>query len=129
MQLDLPIKPPMIEVDPVSIDRQATFTRALVLCQEIGGLTPAELAGRIVKDEESWSKIKSPTPRQYFPQDRLNDFMDICGNEAPLVWLARRRGYSLEPLETELERLLRIERDKIGILEHENRILRGLLSR
>lgn len=129
MQMSLPMKPEMIEVDKASIDRRPSFTSALVLCAEIGGMTPQDLAGKIVKDEESWSRIKSPTPKQFFPQDRLNDFMDVCQNEAPLIWLARRRGYELVPLETELERLLRIEREKRAEVEAENRVMRKLLGR
>lgn len=129
MQLDLPIKGQMIEIDNASIDRRQTFTSSLVLCAEVGGITPQELAGRIVKDEESWSRIKSPTPKQFFPQDRLIDFMDLCQNEAPLQWLARRRGYALVPLETELERQLRVEREKRAVLEQENRLMRQLLGR
>lgn len=107
MQMTLPMKPPMLGVDAQSIDRRPTFTSALVLCQEIGGMTP----------------------RQFFPQDRLCDFMDICSNEAPLIWLARRRGYELVPMETELERQLRVEREKRAELEQENRLMRQLLGR
>ena len=129
MQLDLPMKGEMIAVDPVSIDRRQTFTQALVLCAEIGDLTPQKLAGKVVKDEESWSRIKSPTPKQFFPQDKLNDLMDMAQNEVPLIWLARRRGYELHPMETELERRLRLEREKRAEVEKENAILRRLLGR
>jgi hypothetical protein len=129
VQLTFNMKPEMIEIDPAAVDRRPTFTSSLVLCAETGGITPKELAGRIVKDEESWSRIKSPTPKQFFPQDRLIDFMDVCQNEAPLMWLARKRGYQLVPMETELERLLRIEREARVELEVENRVMRKLLGR
>ena len=128
MQMSLPMKPDMIEVDKASIDRRPSFTSALVLCAEIGGMTPQDLAGRIVKDEESWSRIKSPTPKQFFPQDRLNDFMDVCQNEAPLVWLARKRGYELVPLETEYQRQLRLEREARAKLQIEVEVLRRAIS-
>lgn len=119
----------MLAVDLRTVDSMPSFTLALVLCQQIGGVTPKELVGPIVKDEESWSRIKSPTPRQFFPQDRLIDFMDVCSNEAPLIWLARRRGYELVPMESELERQLRVEREKRELLEQENRLMRQLLGR
>jgi hypothetical protein len=45
--------------------------------------------------------------------------MDLCRNEAPLIWLARSRGYDLTPLETEMERRLRLEREKTDELERE----------
>lgn len=129
MQFELPMKPHMIEVDQEAIARQPRFTSSLTLCAELGGVTPQDLSGTILKDEESWSRIKSPTPRQFFPQDKLVDFMHLCQNEAPLLWLARRMGYELVPLETELERLLRVEREKRAELEAENRIMRKLLGR
>ena len=49
--------------------------------------------------------------------------MDMCGNEAPLMWLANFRGYGLVVLQTESERraeaaeiALRSEREKNKLL-------------
>jgi hypothetical protein len=53
--------------------------------------------------------------------------MDLCGNDAPLEWLAHSRGYELRPLETETERLLRLQFERADKLETENRLLRTLL--
>ena len=128
MQLDLALKADMTAIDPVSIDRQPSFTRAIVLCADIGGLSPKELAGPIVRDEESWSRIKSPTPKQFFPQDKLLSLMDLAQNEAPLIWLARRRGYELVPMETELERKLRLKDEENELLRMENRVLKEAIS-
>lgn len=63
----------------------------------------------IVNEQAQWSRIKSG--QHFFPQDRLGLLMDACGNEAPLFWLARRRGYLLTPMESETERQLRNERE------------------
>ncbi len=126
-QLALQMKPEMLIVDDRALEQRTTMTGALILCQETGGVTPQQLAGRIVKDEESWSRIKSG--RQNFPQDRLEALMDQCRNEAPLFWLARRRGYACVPLETELQRQIRVEREAREKAEAENRLLRDLLMR
>lgn len=125
-QFPLPMKPEMLEVDSRSLDRRPSMTAAIELCREIGGVTPQKLSPRIVKDEESWSRIK--VGRQHFPQDKLEIFMDLCQNEAPLFWLARRRGYSLSPLETETQRQLRIEREAREKAEAENRLLRDVIA-
>lgn len=126
-QLDLDIKPQMDELDVETVAKQSTFTSALILCQTLSGLDDKELCGRggVVNDTATWSRIKGGTNN--FPQDNLNRFMDLCGNEAPLIWLADRRGYQLIPKETEWERQARIEREARMKAEEENRLLRSLL--
>src|SRR5690606_40957638 len=57
---------------------------------------PQKLAGKVVKDEESWSRIKSPTPKQFFPQDKLIDFMNMAQNEVPLIWRSEERRVGKE---------------------------------
>lgn len=126
-QHDLAMKPEMRVIDVSMIDAQPSFTSAIVLCQSLAGVQDKELAGHggIVKHTEQWSKIKSGTG--FFPQDKLIPFMQRCENEAPLVWLARRSGYELVHLESELERQLRNEREKRAEVELENRVLRSVI--
>lgn len=123
----LPIKPAMREVDIAMIDAQPTLTSALVLCQSLAGIQDKELAGPkgIVKHTEQWSKIKNGSG--FFPHEQFLRYMHRCENEAPLIWLARRSGYALVPLETELERQLRIERAARAEVELENRVLRSVI--
>lgn len=125
MQFELPMKPDMIAIDERALDLKATFTGAISLCVELGGKEPKQLVPSIVKDTESWSRIKGGT--QLFPQDRLCVLMDLCQNEAPLFWLARRRGYELNPMETEWQRAYRLEREARERTEAENKLLRSLL--
>lgn len=110
-QLELSMKPEMMKLDARVIDAQSSMTRAIALCQQISGVEDKELCGTtgVVKDVAQWSRIKSG--QHFFPQDKLGLFMDMCQNEAPLVWLARKRGYNLVPMETELERQIRRERE------------------
>lgn len=51
------------------------------------------------------------------------DCMDMCGNEAPLMWLANHLGYGLVVLQSEAEKraetaelALRAEREKTKLL-------------
>lgn len=110
-QLELSLKPEMLKLDAKSIDAQPTMTKAIALCQQLSGLDDKELCGPtgIVRDVAQWSRIKSG--QHFFPQDKLALMMDLCENEAPLYWLARRRGYNLVARESELERQIRVERE------------------
>jgi hypothetical protein len=128
-QHELLVKPQMIEVDLATIDAQPSMTSALVLCQSLAGLQDKELAGDkgIVKHTEQWSKIKNGSG--FFPQDKLLPYMHRCRNEAPLIWLARRSGYELVPLESELERRLRLERERADRAEERLAYAESLLVR
>jgi hypothetical protein len=109
-QIELAAKPEMLTLDAKAIDAQPTLTSAIMLCQQLGGVDDKKLYGAnaIVKNQSQWSRVKGG--QHFFPQDKLIVYMDICHNEAPLFWLARRRGYNLVAMETELDRQLRIER-------------------
>lgn len=128
MQLKLGMKPEMMQVDDQVIAAQPSMTKALMLCQQLSGLDDQQFVGGrsgIVGHLSQWSRIK--TGQHHFPQDRLGDYMDLCGNEAPLQWLARSRGYLLTPLESEMERRLRLERERVEKLQAENALLQNLL--
>jgi hypothetical protein len=114
MQFHIPAKPEMIALDPNTIAAQPSMTAAIVLCQTVAGLEDKQLVGAkgIVKHAEQWSRIKGGS--QSFPHDQFETLFDACRNEAPLVWLARRRGYGLIPLETELERQLRLANEELA---------------
>lgn len=127
MQMHLSLKPEMMPIDDALIAAQGSMTRALVLCQQASGLDDKQLVGKggVVEHLAQWSRIKNG--QHHFPQDALGRFMDCCGNEAPLLWLARSRGYALVPLETEMERRLRMEREARAKAEAENSLLREML--
>lgn len=129
MQAALRLKPEMQIVDQRVIDAQPSMTAAIRLCQQMSGLEDKEIVGRhgIVGDIAQWSRI-TRSGQHNFPQDKLCTYMDVCGNEVPLIWLARSRGYELVPMETEMERRLRIEREKSEELERENLLLKKLLT-
>lgn len=129
MQAAMRLKPEMHIVDMRTIDAQPSMTRAIRLCQQVSGLEDKEIVGDhgIVGDTAQWSRIIN-SGKHNFPQDKLCAYMDVCGNEVPLIWLARARGYELVPMETEMERRLRIEREKSEELERENLLLKKLLT-
>lgn len=64
----------------------------------------------IAEDRLSRMLNDSPTPLHMSPELYL-PYMDVCGNEVPLIWLNMKRGYptprSVEALLAELERVKR----------------------
>jgi hypothetical protein len=124
-QLALPLKA-MQALDIEQVRRQPSMTKAIALTVAIGGFqNDKDFCRRISIDPAVWARIKNG--EAHFPQDRYEDLFDECGNEAPLIWLADRRGYSLTPLESEMERRERIQRERAEKLEAENALLKGLL--
>ena len=106
----------MASVSSEQIASLPTMTQALQLCQTLSGLESRDFIGPrgIVKDAAQWSRIMA-AGQHNFPQDQLNKFMDMAGNEAPMLWLLNSRGYditALRKLETETERALRLEREQ-----------------
>jgi hypothetical protein len=125
-RLALPRK--AVAVDTAAVQRMPSMTRAIVLCAELAGLENDKDQARVLGiDATTWSLIKDG--KRAFPHDKYETLFDEFGNEAPLIWLADRRGYLLTPKESELERRLRIEREEKELLQRENALLRGLITR
>lgn len=125
-QFSVPLTAQVQEVDPALIVKQPTMTKALQLCQTLSGKDDAQFYGvdGIVKDQAQWSRIMGASPHN-FPHDKLNLFMDLAGNEVPLLWLLHSRNYdlnSLRHLETETEKRLRLSQEENAALK---RVLLG----
>lgn len=113
-------------LDVEQVRRQPSMTKAIVLCADLGGFdNDKDFCRQMGMDQGVWSQVQ--TGSRYFPHDKYEQLFDVCGNEAPLLWLADRRGYGLVHLETELERQLRVEREARANVEAENKLLKGLL--
>lgn len=124
-RLVLPRKP--VAVDIEAVRRQPTMTKAIVLCASLAGLqNDKDQARTLGVDATTWSLIQKG--ERAFPHDKYETMFDEFGNEAPLIWLADRRGYLLTPKESELERRLRIEREARERAEAENALLRRLIT-
>lgn len=125
-QVDLPLKPDMVPVDAALVDKQPTFTAALLLCQQLSGLADKEVCAALKLDKAQWARIK--TGDAHFPQDRLQTFMAVCGNEVPLLWLAARQGYELRPKLNEYERQILMQQRRAEKAEEQLRLMADLLT-
>jgi hypothetical protein len=99
---------------------QPTLNAALVFCVQASGLDRKHIYGALGIDAATWSRIESGQAN--FPLNKLKTVMDICGNEAPLMWLLDACGYDWESVrekQTEMER-------KVAELEQENTDLKRL---
>lgn len=112
-------------IDDDVVGRQSSFTRAIVVCADIAGFEDKVAASAAGVDPATWSKIKSGQAN--FPQEYFRRFQQKCGNWLPLQWIARDCGFDVTPLETELEKQLRSEREARAAAEAENKLLRSLL--
>lgn len=131
IQQELDIQRKMEPVEFSAVVKQPSLSKALILCQNLSGLEDKKFYGPrgIVQSQAQWSRIMGPAAQHNFPQDKLNLFMDIAGNEAPLLWLLHSRGYDLHSVrkkETETERKLRVAEERIAQLEQEREVERRL---
>lgn len=97
---------------PVSMEvilAKRTFSQALALAVQVSELEEKEIYIPLKIDAGHWTNIMKG--KGHFPVDKLNDFCDLVGNEIALIWWANSRGKGLHLLETEAERLLRVERE------------------
>lgn len=79
-----------------------TFKEALKLCKSISGLGDKQICGHLDIDPAQWSRIWT-TESGHFPENKIMKFMELCENIVPLIWLAHKCGYIIQPLKTELE--------------------------
>lgn len=110
-----------VDVPLELVVKQPSFAGAIALCVQLSGLEDKEVYLTLEIDAGHWSRIMKGDA--HFPVNKLNDLMNMCGNEAPLMWLANSRGYGLVILKTEserraeaAERALAEERSKVKLL-------------
>jgi hypothetical protein len=125
-QLPLVEKAEPVEVDPALVHRQKSMAGAIALCVQVAGLSEKEVYLPLGIDASHWTRITKGDA--HFPLDRLGPLMDLCGNEAPLMWLAHHRGFGLHRLETALERENRELREALAEEKRKARWLADALT-
>lgn len=118
-----------VEKQEVAIElirRQSSLTAAVALCISLSGLEEKEIYIPLDIDPGHWTRIRKG--EAHFPLDKLNLLMELCGNQAPLLWLADSNGYGLVMLKSELER--RLEETELALQKSREReeLMRDLLQ-
>lgn len=121
------------DVTAQEIFREKTLGGAIGLCAKAAGLEPKQVQDALKSDKAQFSRWTDD--KEGILWTKLEALMDVCGNDAPLLWMLHARGYdvaSLRRRETEVERQLREAREQIEMLMHDKRVLtealRGSLS-
>ncbi len=100
-----------VEVSPVEVMRERSLGDAILLCIKAAGLEPKQIQAELRLDKAQWSRWISG--QEGVKWERLRALQDLCGNDAPTLWMLHDRGYDLSTVR-------RVE----STVERENRLLR-----
>jgi hypothetical protein len=85
---------------------------AVILCIQLSHLPHNAIARKLGIDKGHWTRMMQA--QAHFPTNKLKMLMELCGNYAPMQWLAASTGFELfedakakrkEELRRELEEL------------------------
>lgn len=113
---------PLVDLRPQEITREKTLGGAIGLCAKAAGYEGKQVQGFLHTDKAQFSRWEAGTEGVVWP--KLAALMDVCGNDAPVLWMVHARGYdlhSLRRLESATERENRL-------LREENAALRRVLT-
>lgn len=111
------------DVSQQEILREHTLGGAINLCTKAAGLVPKQVQDALKSDKAQFSRWVDN--KEGVTWSKLVALMDLCGNDAPLLWMLHDRGYEITSLrrrESETERLLRLAREENAALR---RVLQG----
>lgn len=97
---------------------------AINLCAKVAGLTSKQVQDELKTDKAQYSRWTDDI--EGIKWGKFVALMDVCGNDAPLLWMLHARGYDLSALrriETELERQNRELREENTALK---RVVRSI---
>lgn len=113
LQIGLPCS-----VDFEAVKRQKTLGGSITLCASTAGFDmDKQLSSKLKVDKAQLSRWQSGTEGILW--QKLDLVMDVCGNDAPVLWQLHQRGYDLNSLrkrESETERENRLLRDQVAAL-------------
>lgn len=115
----------MGSVTAEEIARKRTFGDAIGLSAEVAGYDlDKQASSDIAMDKGQWSRIQNG--QEGIKWEKLARFLDVMGNDVPLLWMLHQRGYDLHSIrkrETEIERRLRESEERVRLLEMKNEVL------
>lgn len=85
-----------VEVPQQLLDLCNSPLDALMLCIQLSRMSHEAVCDQLGIDKGHFSRMLSG--RANFSIRKLNTLMRVCGNLAPLQWMARRMGFRLVPL-------------------------------
>lgn len=113
----------VVEIAPQEIAREKSLGGAIGLCAKAAGYESKQVVDLLKVDKAQFSRWESGAEGVVW--SKFVSLMDLCGNDAPVLWMLHQRGYdlhSLRKLETETERENRLLREENAALR---RVLQG----
>lgn len=122
-QLELPLskRAKSVPVPDEVIANQPSKLAAIKLCISSSGLDDKEIASQLGIDGGHWSRMMGGAA--YFPNNKEQALMDLCGNEIPLRWDALKRRYELRPLRSDLERRCAELEEQLAQERHDKQVI------
>ena len=118
------------DVTEAEVARKQSLGHAIELCAEVAGFSlDKELQVALGVDKAQFSRWQSGQEGICWP--KFVRLMDLCGNDAPLLWMLYQRGYDLGALrkrETEMQRELRSTREQLEQERLKNQVLVDALN-
>ncbi len=111
----------MMKLDDTIVRSRKSLLHAFVSAADQGGLDDKQAAAAAGMDPATWSQFKAGD-RGIKPLC-VDGFMVQCANELPLAYWAYSRGYELRPLESELEKRLRLANEALEDEKKKNAVL------
>lgn len=112
------------EITPQEVARETSLGGSISLCAKAAHMAPKEVQDALRADRAQFSRWTDD--KEGITWSKLSALMDLCGNDAPLLWMMNARGYDLHSLrrqETEGEKALRLAREENEALKTANRVL------
>lgn len=125
-ELPLSRRAVMQDVPIELVAKRKTLLGAINLCIDLSGLDDKEVVLSLGLDAGHFSHLRKG--KGNFPPDKIAALMDLCGNEAPLIWLAHSRGYGLVVLKSEAERRAEEAEARAAKAEEKARLLQEILQ-
>lgn len=84
---------PVVMAEPMLVDACGSLLEAVALCIQLSRLTQDYVADQLGLDPGNFSRMLKG--RANLPLKKMNKLMELCGNYAPLQWLASSNGFAL----------------------------------
>lgn len=91
-----------VPVDHILIKQCDELLDAILLCVHLSKKTHTKIRDTLGIDRGHWSRIM--TGQAHFPTNKIKPLMELCGNLAPLQWLANASGIPLAIDEKQVRR-------------------------
>lgn len=118
-----------VEVPLPEVMRKASLGKAIEYCAELAGYSYDKELERALNDRgvkvDNTQLTRWKQGGEGIKWEKFTGLMDVCGNDAPLLWMLHARGYDIHSVrrrESETERENRLLREEVSALR---RVLQG----